>query len=339
MPRESNFATSIASWSMAVAKAMDTYGIDSEQAFAEAGIDLRTAKSPYARFPVDGVQRVWRYAYDHTDAAFGFRVSQFLNTASFHALGLGMYTSSTLHEMLERLIRYRCVISHMFFAELVEQRGLCILSSTDERKIKTHITADALYCHIITLCRELYEPDFAPEKVTLVRTPRKPTTQLSEFIQAPIEFDAPANSICFSTASVSAPLPYADPPLAAKLDQITEQYIAEHGLISEYMLRVKNEIIKQLELGEVKVNTVAESLHVTVRTLQRRLKSENSSYNELLDSIRRDMAMCYVRDVSINATQLAFKLGFNDSRSFSKSFIRWTGQSFSEYLQQPADYK
>lgn len=325
------YATSIASWSFALANGLEHYGIDPSAVFLDAGIDLAGIDSPYARLPVSSVQQVWRYAYENTDEMFGVVVSQFLSPASFHALGFGLYTSPTLKEMLERLVRYRCVISHMHFSELLEEDDCYRFSTTDERTLKTNITHDTLFGYIVRLARQVAAPDFKPKALKLSRAPTKSTTELSDFMGAPIEFNTPTSEMLFTKQQLEVPLRSGDKALAGKQDQLTEQYISELGLISEYMLRVKTEIRRLLELGEVSVNGVAEHLNVTVRTLQRRLSDENSSYHDLLDKVRYELALDYMRDPQANATQIAFKLGFNDSSSFTRTFKRWTGQSFSEY--------
>jgi AraC-like DNA-binding protein len=81
----------------------------------------------------------------------------------------------------------------------------------------------------------------------------------------------------------------------------------------------------------VSIELVADNLHVTVRTLQRRLSDECSSYNSLLDVARQQLALEYAGDRAISATEAAMKLGFNDSGSFGRSFRRWTGRSFTAY--------
>jgi len=316
---------------MAVANALELYGYEADDIFKDAGIDLSDIESPHSRLPVSRVQKVWRFAYENTDECFGVNVSHFLGPASMHALGFGLHASSTLKELLERLVRYRCVISHMFFAELIEQEGGYLFSTVDERAIKTSITHDALFAYLLRLARELHTPDFSPLLIKLTRNPSRSTRKLAEFMAAPIKFGESGSGILFSREQLERPLRYGNPALAARQDSLIEQYIAELGLISEYMLRVKTEIGRLLERGEISVNLVAENLNVTVRTLQRRLADENSSYHDLLDKVRYKLAMDYVTIPNISAMEIAFRLGFNDSGSFSRNFKRWTNQSFSEY--------
>jgi AraC-like DNA-binding protein len=117
-------------------------------------------------------------------------------------------------------------------------------------------------------------------------------------------------------------------------DTLVENYIGKLGLLSEYMLWVRTEIQRHLHAGQVSVEQVAEDLNITVRTLQRRLSAEQSSYHQLLDEVRHQLALDYMQSPSARATEIAFKLGFNDSGSFGRSFKRWTGYSFTEYREQ-----
>ena len=133
--------------------------------------------------------------------------------------------------------------------------------------------------------------------------------------------------------SLLQPLRYRNENLAAQQDTLVERYIGQLGLISAEMLRVRTEIHRLLSSGPVNIELVAEGLSVTVRTLQRRLSAEQSSYNELLDEVRRQLALDYIKDPGANATEIAFKLGFNDSGSFGRSFKRWTKKSFTQYRE------
>ena len=336
MPQTAQYNTSIAGWSFALARALDSYGIDSSRVFSDAGIQLAAVESPAQRLAVSSVQQVWRYAMDHTDGNFGITVASYLTPASFHALGYALWSSSTLKEAFERLIRYRCVISHMFFCELEQEEGGYRLALVDERSIKSEVTTDAFLGFLILLGRELDRGDFAPVSLRLARPSSRVSDQLRDFFATDIEFDAADYSLAFSAESLHRPLKHGNPELAGQLDTLVERYIGELGLISEYMLRVKTEIHRLLSIGGVSIEQVAETLNVTVRTLQRRLSAEQGSYNKLLDQVRFRLSIEYLRNPGANATEIAFKLGFNDSGSFSRSFKRWTGKSVSDYRDEAA---
>ncbi len=325
--------TSIAGWSFAIARTLDEYGVDSEAVFAGAGINLSSILSPDERLQINCVQNVWRWAAENTDECFGIKVARQLKPASFHALGYALWSSSTMLEAIERLIRYRCVVSQRFFCDLIEEGDTYRISLIDQRTVKTELTHDAFMGLITEMGRELDCDEFGPLWIHTTYPGSHPTERLSAYFGVPIETESGESSIGFARNTFEKPLMLGNPDLSMQLDGIVERYIARLGLISEHMLRVRNEILGLLSEGEVSIEAVAENLNVTVRTLQRRLAAEQSTYNQLLDEVRHQLAMEYIQDPGNSVTDLAFRLGFNDSGSFGRSFKRWTGKSITQYRE------
>ena len=325
------YETSIASWSFALADALNSYGIDAAPLFLEAGIDLSSVTSPATRLPVASVQQVWRYAEQHTDAYFGSRVAQFLTPASLHALGFGLMCSTTLKDYFERYIRYRCVLSHMHFCELIQDEHGFRLSLVDEREVKSEVTQDAAICYFLRMARVLHSPGFAPSAIHVTRSMAPGENPFRDFEGTITEGGAGSYQVLLDNTVMDIKLRFANNVLAKQQDALVERYIAENGLISEYMLRVRTGISQLLDMGSVTIETVAANLNVTVRTLQRRLADESSSYHILLDEARKALALELIRDQQLTATEAAYRLGFNDSGSFGRSFKRWTGQTFTRY--------
>jgi hypothetical protein len=264
------YETSIAGWSFALADALRSYGIDADQVFAQqAGIELAAISSPAQRLPVSGVQQVWRYAEEHTDDLFGIRAAGFLTSASLHALGFALMCSSTLKDYFERYIRYRCVLSHMHFCELLEDDDCYRLRLVDERRVKSEITQDAAIGFFLNMARLLWGADFAPLAMHITRPASPAMADLETFLRAELRTGSDDYALLLDKEHMGHKLRFANPQLAKQQDALVEQYIASLGLISEYMLRVRTQIRQLLERGEVSIELVAENLHVTVRTFRR----------------------------------------------------------------------
>jgi AraC-like DNA-binding protein len=63
------------------------------------------------------------------------------------------------------------------------------------------------------------------------------------------------------------------------------------------------------------------------RTLTRRLADENTTYEEVVDQLRRSLALQYVKEPNLSVSQIAWLLGYEGSSSFNHAFVRWTGRS------------
>ena len=87
----------------------------------------------------------------------------------------------------------------------------------------------------------------------------------------------------------------------------------------------------QLPNGEPSAERIAQSLHLSLRSLQRHLAEEGSSYEQLLGDTRQAPALVHMRDPRCSISEIAYLLGFADTSSFSRK--RWTGQAPSQYRE------
>jgi AraC-like DNA-binding protein len=75
-------------------------------------------------------------------------------------------------------------------------------------------------------------------------------------------------------------------------------------------------------------------MHVSARTLMRKLKQEGSSYQAQVDLVRREQAVWYLCDSKESVEAIAFKLGYKDASNFSRTFRRWLGVTPKDFRDQ-----
>lgn len=100
--------------------------------------------------------------------------------------------------------------------------------------------------------------------------------------------------------------------------------------------KVSSALLTQLPLGKADVVTVCQELSVSRSTLQRRLRDEDTTFQQILDTTRKDLALRYLTKSSLANEEISFLLAYSDPNSFFRSFRRWTGLSPSE-VREPAD--
>jgi AraC-like DNA-binding protein len=94
---------------------------------------------------------------------------------------------------------------------------------------------------------------------------------------------------------------------------------------------VRRLIAEHLPSGDATLDVVAADLFYSRRKLQRLLHPHGTTFKELVNSIRRELALQYVQNKDMELIEIAFLLGFSEQSTFSRSFKRWTGTSPSEY--------
>ena len=106
MPKSSHYSA-LSSWVLLLAKAIDSYGCDSEELFARAGLDHSRLRDPLARFSATSVLKLWQIAVETTqDHAFGLTVASFWHPTTLHALGYSWLASNNLAEAFDCSARY-----------------------------------------------------------------------------------------------------------------------------------------------------------------------------------------------------------------------------------------
>jgi AraC-like DNA-binding protein len=96
-------------------------------------------------------------------------------------------------------------------------------------------------------------------------------------------------------------------------------------------IRVSKLIRVQLERGKVGVETVAGQLNMSRYTLHKKLREEGLTFAALLEQVRREQALTYMKDKTKPLVEIAEQLGFSELSAFSRAFKRWMGTPPAEY--------
>ena len=140
-----------------------------------------------------------------------------------------------------------------------------------------------------------------------------------------------AESFALNASARELPLIHADPYLNNLLLKYCEAAITDRrGNVSQLRTRVENAISSLLPHGRVVVDDVARSLGMSKRTLARRLSDEGLNFTEVLQQLRRDLAVRYLDDPKLHISKIAWLLGFNEVSAFTHAFKRWTGKTPSQ---------
>jgi AraC-like DNA-binding protein len=269
------------------------------------------------------------------DEAFGLTVARHVNQTTFHALGYSLTASTTLREAFERMLRYFRLISDAadLTFELDGDRYRFAICTPEHGPQPAPEAIDAFTFLAVRLCRGLYRREFSPSAVSLQRAMPHNISAFERAFRAPLEFSAKQNGIWFARDVFEQKLEGANPELARHNDEIVVRYLAQMQK-QNLRARVHAALIEQLPHGEPSQEKVAAALHMSPRNFQRKLAEEGSSYTELLNDTRRDLALSYVRDPGYSLGEITYLLGFSDASSFNRAFKRWTGQSPSAYRSE-----
>lgn len=329
------YQTTLSSWALLLAKAIDHRGIDSGFVFEKAGLDPSRLSDPNFRYASSGMKKLWTIAAEITgDACIGLKAASYWHPTTLHALGYSWMASASLHEALKRMVRYLDIVSTATRLRLDIVGDEVVLEFPfNAAYVPAEEAVDAALAVLVDMCRNSYGEEFAPIQVCLRRAAPDCEHEFRRLFRAPVHFTAGRNAIAFDLAFLDKPLPTANPELVRANDIIVAEHLAELNK-NDIVGRVKVEIIRLLSSGSVSERLIANKLHLSLRSLQRKLVSARTSYKSLLEQTRKELAMQYMRDSRHSVNEVTYLLGFSEPSNFSRAFKRWTGYTPSQFRER-----
>lgn len=182
--------------------------------------------------------------------------------------------------------------------------------------------AEFRLCRIITFLRQISDPALSPALVHFEHSAPPYAQELSRVFRAPVNFGQPATSLVFDPATLSLPV-VATPAQRERLRQFGESMLTETGGTDGFAGIVREAIHVQLAAGTVGMRHVAPKLGISSRTLQRRLQMHDTTFQALLDEVRKAECLAIMREPSVSNREIAERLGYSNVANFHRAFRRW----------------
>ena len=181
---------------------------------------------------------------------------------------------------------------------------------------------------ILRLCRVLTGQNLVPQHFWISHHRSGANSEMARFVGTTVEFGADTDEFALNANARELPLIHADSYLNDLLLKYCEAALADRrGDMSQLRTRVENAISSVLPHGKVRAEDVARSLGMSKRTLARRLSDEGLNFTEILQQLRRDLAVRYLDDRKLHVAKIAWLLGFHEVSAFTHAFKRWTGKT------------
>lgn len=313
-------------------------GVAPAPLLAEVGMADQRLDDPAARFSIDEVSLLWERAVAVSGKpTLGLDRGLAAAYGKLGMVGYAMMACPTLHAALQRLLRAMDLVSNAATFELEEQAQGCWFSLGHlggERPVPRQRLEFGMLT-MLSFCNWISGREFAPLAIEFVY-PRPEDTRVHDAVfGCPLVFGAPANRALLGWHDLQQPLPAHEPHIAALHERLVDEELQrlEGAAVSA---RVRHLLATRLGAPEPRREDVAAALKMSDRTLQRRLQAEGTSYQQLLDDTRRELAQRYLRRPDASLKRVAEQLGFEDPSNFFRACKRWFGESPGAYRARMA---
>ncbi len=264
-------------------------------------------------------------------------MAEALTPAALDVLGYAFRASPNLHAALGQVVRYARVMHDRITLRLEPEGDAVRLTGTvPPAHPFNRYQAEFFLATWLRLVRDTCAAEIAPVEACFAHPAPARLDEHRRFFACPVFFEQPVVGLLIAKADLDRPMHGADPALTAllgrQLDKLLESLPADASVSS----RARALIEDDLPSGSASVERVARQLAMSVRTLSRRLDDEGTSFRQLLDSVREELAFAHLRNPAVEIGEIAFLLGYSESSAFHRWFKRRTGRTPLDFRREAA---
>jgi AraC-like DNA-binding protein len=265
------------------------------------------------------------------DPAFGIHLGEQVAIPPHPVLGYALRHSANLGDALHCFFRFQRLVQNVASTRLTthpQGSRMTVHEAPGVGRLPSQAIEHAFAATIALGRRLTGVENVCPRAVFFAHPAPADVREHERIFRAPVHFESEGHAMEFGPEMLALPLPDADPGLRRVLENYARTLADEVPVAaSDLASRVRVEVRDAIPKGRSDLASIAKTLAMGERTLQRRLREEGTSHQQIFDEERALVAEHYVRSSSLSLLEIAFMLGFGDQAAFHRAFVRWTGKT------------
>jgi AraC-like DNA-binding protein len=273
-----------------------------------------------------------------TGPLFGWRLGQYVKPTTYGVNGILLLACPTLGEALQQVLKFECLVHDLGRSSFTASGDQVIYAWRNDcaQHPQAGALVESVFSGIQTCAQWLVGRALSDFQIEFMhRTDEASAAHISQCSRAQVRWGADMNRAIFPAVLLNLPIQHANKALLPLLQQHADallhaRYPREVGIVAQ----VRQSISGRLGSGAVKLADVAADLHLSTRTLQRRLLEAGVAYQTLLDATRHELARHYLASSAMSVAEVGYLLGFQDTPAFHHAFKSWQGTGPGQYRAQ-----
>ena len=321
--------TTSGAWTARLLRALTARGYDADALCRAAGVLPRLLLDPDARVPLRAWEALWKEAERRiSDPCLGIHLGEAAPLDPYLIPGYTLVAAPSLAEFMRHHLALQRITFHTDFFALREERERSILMIVCPDGYAP--TRQALEYTALLLARYMRQYfGIVPLRVTFTHAVPADPREHTRVFGCPLEFASAEDAFLFRREEFEKTRSAYSEETFGRLSKAAEGALAEvpAPALREQVRAMLRRLIGRRDLD---VDVVSRSLHLSPRTLQRRLEAEGTHFRRLLDAVRYEIAVERVR-AGVTVREASKAAGFAEPASFCRAFRRWTGRTPQEF--------
>ena len=268
------------------------------------------------------------------DEYFGLHRGSEFHLRSGGVLAYLAACADNLDDAVLHLKRYASVVCSGFTIELERDADAVrvLLQVSDTVWSRCRHLSEFFLARTVRAGRLVTGSHFRPFAVQFAHSRGMPDLECQRYFGCEVGFAAGLDAIEMPTDVLALPIPTADDRLGLLLRSYADGLLQQGRPVDTDSLvgKATSVIARRLSSGDVSVRDVAGRLHMSERTLRRRLRESGLSFSDLVKRVRRDLADEWLQHGEFTVKHISYLLGYSDAAAFSRAYKRWTGRTPGE---------
>jgi AraC-like DNA-binding protein len=319
-----------------VVDALAAEGISLADALQGVGLSKDAISSPATRVALNQIIECYRNADKlSNDPHFAYNTGLRLHVSAYGMYGFAILSSMNYRQTMRFATQYHQLATPLATIDFSERggHGIWTFAPLPNARIDARLykfLVEMQFGITLSLHRDIMGPSFAARELHVAYGPPGDAPGYPDIFGSAMLFRQSENRLLFDAAWLDG-----TPNLGNEITYSTVLGLCD-GLMEEFRLRIGliGKVRQALMINLMRATSfedVANSLDMSARTLRRKLSEEKTSFRKLVDELRMDMAIKYLRDTDLTVEDIAEALGFSDAANFRHAFRRWTQAAPHEF--------
>lgn len=305
---------------------LEELGLSPEAVLRQAGLPLGLFSQEKILVSTEELFALYRgIAEASNDPAIGLKLGTGERVERYDPAKIAALAARSFRDAIERSARYKQLICPEEI-RLVERGNECTVQFfwLLAHEKEPALLVDVCFAWIVGIGRRGTGLALNPKRVELHR-PSAHREMYKAHFRCPVNFKCSQDALVFSKADMELPFVTYNPELLAIVAPRLDAELAEQLAQKTFAEQAKGILKQHLAGHRPGVQDLARELHLSTRTLQRRLTDQGITFQRLLDEARRELARHYLLHSSRELNETAYLLGYEDANSFFRAFHHWEG--------------
>ena len=314
---------------------LEELGVRAPAVLRRAGLPQAFIHQARALLNTEELFALWRAVGEvSTDPSIGLLLGTETKTERFHPIGLAALSSENFGSAIDQMARYKqLTCPEEILQEKNDEEWSIQFRWLLADEVEPPVLIECCFAWVLSTARVGTGTRISPVRVEFVQ-PRAHVKTNERHFGCPVVCGTPRNAIIFRATDANRPFVTRNAELLGILAPQFDEELKEENGDENFIERVRIAIQQRLTGRRPTIEDIADALHISSRTLQRRLQDDGSSFQRVLEEARHQLARHYLNNSVLELNEAAYLLGYEDGNSFVRAFRTWEGVPPARWREQ-----